>query len=286
MRTITLEELLEAGAHFGHQVTRQNPKAREYIFEERDGIHIIDLAKTKQGLDDAAVFVKQLASKPGATMIILGSKRQAQGIVREEVERAKQEQADGLYSVTNRWIGGILTNFTEVSKNFRRLKQLTSDLESKEKRSQFTKKEISLWERERQKLLVFYGGIFEMTKLPDAVFIVDTHLEKLAVAEALATRITTVGITDTNADPTLINYPIPANDDAVGSVKLIVHQIVDAWCEGAQVAKRANDVKEEVKVVDASKEQGAKKEEQKKETKALEIKVAKKKTPVKKGEAK
>lgn len=248
MRTITLEELLEAGSHFGHQVTRQNPKAREYIFEARDGIHIIDLAKTKEGLDQAALFVKNLASKPGSTMIILGSKRQAQGIIREEVERAQSEQAGGIYSVTNRWIGGILTNFPEVSKNFKRLKQLTSDLQSTEVKAMYTKKEISLWEKERQKLIVFYGGIKDMTAMPGAIFIIDTHLERLAVAEAHAVGVPIVGITDTNADPTFINYPIPANDDAVGSIKLIVHQILDAWIEGAQIAKRLSSSEGSIKL--------------------------------------
>ncbi len=241
MRTISLEELLESGAHFGHQVTRQNPKAREYVFEARDGIHIIDLAKTKQGLDEAAAFVKQLASKPDAGMIILGAKRQAQGIVREEAERAKKEGAEHLYSVTNRWIGGILTNFAEISKNFKRLNQLTADLQDKEKQAGYTKKEISQWDKERQKLIMFYGGIADMTKLPDAVFIIDTHLERLAVDEARDMRIPVVGITDTNADPTIVNYPIPANDDAVGSVQLIVHHIVDAWIEGCKLAKNTKE---------------------------------------------
>ncbi len=232
MKNITLEELLEAGCHFGHQVTRQNPKARDYVFETRDGIHIIDLAKTKEGLDEAAEFVKQLASKPDSAMIILGAKRQAQQVVKEEVERAMTEGANGLYSVTSRWIGGILTNFPEVSKNFRRLKDLSEKLADKKAQAGYTKKEISLWEKERQKLLSFYGGIFELTKLPDAIFVIDSHLEDLAVREANNMRVATVGITDTNADPTVIAHPIPANDDAVGSIKLIVHHIVDAWIEG------------------------------------------------------
>lgn len=240
MRTISLEELLESGAHFGHQVTRQNPKARDFVFEARDGIHIIDLAKTKQGLDEAAVFVKQLASRPGSSMIMLGAKRQAQLIVREEAERARVAGAENLYSVTNRWIGGILTNFTEISKNFRRLNQLTSDLQNKEAREGYTKKEISLWDKERQKLMMFYGGIADMVKVPDAIFVIDTHLERLAVDEARDMGIPTVGITDTNSDPTIVNYPIPANDDAVGSVQLIVHHIVDAWIEGKK--KGAEDV--------------------------------------------
>ncbi len=250
MKNITLEELLEAGCHFGHQVTRQNPKARDYVFETRDGIHIIDLAKTKEGLDEAAEFVKQLASETDSSMIILGAKRQAQQVVREEVERAKTEGVTGLYSVTSRWIGGILTNFPEVSKNFKRLQKLTEKLGDKKAQAGYTKKEISLWEKERQKLLLFYGGIYELTKLPDAIFVIDTHMEDLAVREANNIHIATVGITDTNADPTVIAHPIPANDDAVGSIKLLVHHIVDAWIEGKKgVASSASQEisKKEVK---------------------------------------
>jgi len=261
MRTISLEELLEAGAHFGHQVTRQNPKARDYVFEARDGIHIIDLAKTKQGLDEAAAFVKQLASRPGSSMIMLVAKRQAQMIVREEAERARVAGAENLYSVTNRWIGGILTNFSEISKNFRRLNQLTADLQDKEAREGYTKKEISLWDKERQKLMMFYGGIADMPKVPDAIFVIDTHLERLAVDEARDMGIPTIGITDTNSDPTIVNFPIPANDDAVGSVQLIAHHIVDAWIEGKKKgaediakqsaeAEKANKALEAVKTMD------------------------------------
>lgn len=237
MRNITLEELLEAGCHFGHQVTRQNPKAREYIFEARDNIHIIDLAKTKEGLDEAASYVLNLAKK-GGTMIILGTKRQAESVVRENAQRVKDAGANnGLYFVTNRWVGGLLTNFQEVSKNFKRLKELTEIMNNPSEKAHFTKKELSLLEKERAKLESFYWGVQDMNKIPDAVFIIDTHLEQLAVKEARAMGVTTVGITDTNADPTLIDYPIPANDDAVGSIKLIVDHIVDAWIEGRTASK-------------------------------------------------
>lgn len=231
MRNVTLEELLEAGAHFGHQVTRQNPKARDYVFEARDNIHIIDLAKTKEGLDEAAAFVKSLAAK-GGTMIVLGAKRQAEPVVREQAKRVAEAGIDGLYFVSNRWIGGILTNFPEVSKNFKRLKDLGKFMGTPSEKARFTKKEVSLMEKSRQKLDSFYWGVADMTHIPDAVFIIDTHLEDLAVREAIATKVKTVGITDTNADPTIIDYPIPANDDAVGSVQLIVAHIIDAWIEG------------------------------------------------------
>lgn len=237
MREIVLEELLEAGCHFGHQVTRQNPKAREFIFEARDNIHIIDLVKTKQQLEEAAQFVRDLARREGTSIVVVGTKRQAQNIVLEELKRAHSElagsgQPAGLFYVTNRWIGGILTNFYEVAKNYKKLKELTAKLQDEEEKAKYTKKEIGLWEKERQKLSLFYAGVSDMAKLPNAVFIIDTHLEDLVVREALIMGIPTVGIVDTNADPTIIDYPIPANDDAVGSIKLVAAYIVDAWIEG------------------------------------------------------
>lgn len=235
MRDVTLEELLEAGCHFGHQVTRQNPKARDFIFEARDNIHIIDLVKTKEGLEAAAAFVKVLAAK-GSSLLVLGTKRQAQGIVVEEVKRGAN---GGLFSVTSRWIGGTFTNFEEVKKNFARLKDLEARLANEEERTKYTKKEVGLWERERAKLARFYGGIVDMQALPDAIVIIDTHVEDLAVREARKTGVTTVGIVDTNADPTSIDYPIPANDDAVGSIKLITSYIMDAWIEGRKQASES-----------------------------------------------
>lgn len=240
MKNISLEELLEAGCHFGHQVTRQNPKARDYIFEARDNINIIDLEKTKEGLDEAQAYVAKLAAIPGSMLVILGTKRQAAPIVRSEIERAKKEGADGLFSVTNRWIGGILTNFPEISRNFKRMNELNAILSSNSERTKYTKKELLLFEREKNKLESFYGGISNLDKIPNALFVIDTHLEDLAVREALATNVPIVGITDTNADPTIINHAIPANDDAVGSIQLITSAIVDSWIEGKK--KGAKDV--------------------------------------------
>ncbi|HLD01620.1 MAG TPA: 30S ribosomal protein S2 [Patescibacteria group bacterium] len=265
MRTVTLEELLEAGCHFGHQVTRQNPKARDYVFEARDNIHIIDLAKTKEGLEQAAAFVKSLAAKPDSTMLVLGSKRQAEGVVSSEVKRAKDGSATGLYSVTNRWIGGIFTNFSEVSKNFKRLQDLTSNLQSEEEKAKFTKKEVSLWAKEKQKLESFYGGIVEMRKPPDAIFVIDTHLEQMAVFEARKMGVTTIGITDTNADPELIEYAIPANDDAVGSIELILTYIIDAWIEGRKEAVKKK-VSEESQGTKETKEHPRQEADQKQES--------------------
>ncbi len=247
MRTITLEELLEAGCHFGHQVTRQNPKARDYIFEERDNIHIIDLEKTKEGLEEAGAYVKELA-KNGGTILILGTKRQAQAVLAEEIKKLKDEGVAGISWVTKRWIGGTFTNYAEVSKNFRKLRDLEKRLKDENEKALFTKREIGEWEKERQKLEGFYGGIASIDKVPDAIFVIDTHLEDLAIREALAMNVKSVGITDTNSDPTVVDYPIPANDDAVGSLKLITQYILEAWREGKkQELKNKNKELEEVK---------------------------------------
>jgi small subunit ribosomal protein S2 len=264
MRTISLEELLEAGCHFGHQVSRQNAKAREYIFEARDGIHIIDLEKTKEGLEEAAKFIKDVAKKEG-TLLVLGTKRQAVGVLEEEQKRLQKEGIDGVYFVTKRWIGGTLTNFAEVAKNYKKLKEITAQLKDPQARTKFTKKELSDLEKTRQKLEGFYGGIAEMPANPAAIFIIDTHEEHVAANEALTAGIPTVGITDTNADPTIITYPVPANDDAVGSIKLIADYIFDAWIEGRKAKAAGESEKKEEKP----------KEEKKKEPKASEAEKAK-----------
>lgn len=253
MKEITLEALLEAGCHFGHQVTRQNPKARDYIFEARDNIHIIDLAKTKEGLEEAAQFILTIAKRNG-NIIVVGTKRQAQPIIDEEIRRAEaaitgnqsngEAKTPGLFYVIKRWIGGTLTNLSEVEKNFRKLKDITSRLNSEEEKIKYTKKEIGLWEKERQKLESFYSGIMNMKRQPDAVIIMDTHMEHLAVREARQMNIPIVGITDTNSDPTLIDYPIPANDDAVGSIKIILSQLMDAWIEGKTASEKAKATEE------------------------------------------
>lgn len=256
MREITLEELLEAGCHFGHQVTRSNPKARDFVFEARDNIHIIDLAKTKQGLEEAGVFVKELAER-GGTLLIVATKRQAQGIIQEEIKRVKdlfniegKAENDGLFYVTNRWIGGVLTNLSEVSKNYKKLSDLKERIASAEERAKYTKREVGLWEKEKQRLEALYGGVAELKEKPDALFIIDSHLEDMAVREAANMKVATVAIVDTNADPHVIDYPIPANDDAVGSIKLIAAYIMDAWIEGrknfeAQAQKNAANAAKE-----------------------------------------
>ncbi len=270
MRQITLEELLEAGCHFGHQVTRSNPKARDFIFEARDNIHIIDLAKTKEGLEEAANFIKDLAAK-NRTLVVVGTKRQARTIVEEVLRQAQDQGAgDGLFYITNRWVGGLLTNFAEVSKNFKKYADFVTDLQDDEVKARYTKKEVGGWEKEKNKLENLYGGVAKITKVPDALFIIDSHLENLAVREALMTHVPTVALVDTNADPAIIDYPIPANDDAVGSIKLIVSFIIDAWIEGRKEAVKQKEISE--------KQQVTIQEKAEKETK--EKKVLKKAKPV------
>ncbi|OGH17271.1 MAG: 30S ribosomal protein S2 [Candidatus Levybacteria bacterium RIFCSPHIGHO2_02_FULL_40_18] len=233
MHEITLEELLEAGCHFGHQVNRRNPKADIFIFEARSNIHIINLEKTREGLVAAGKYLLDLSSK-GGYIVFVGTKRQAKEIVKEEVGRAKSLSAKGIFYVTSRWVGGTLTNFSEVAKNFKRLSQLNEFIQNPQQ--EYTKREIVLFTRERDKLKNLYEGISEMDRIPDALVIIGTQHETTAVREAIKNDMTTVGIVDTNADPTVIEYPIPANDDAVGSIKLITSYLVDAWIEGADRA--------------------------------------------------
>ncbi|HEX8966149.1 MAG TPA: 30S ribosomal protein S2 [Patescibacteria group bacterium] len=282
MKEITLEELLEAGCHFGHQVTRQNPKARDFVFESRDNIHIIDLGMTKEGLDEAAAFVLSVAKNNGA-MVVVGSKRQASPIILEEAKKAQEAikakgAAANLYTVTSRWIGGTLTNLPEVIKNFKKLRDLESKLKDDFEKAKYTKKEVGMWEKSRQKLEVFYGGIADMRELPSVLFVVDTHLESLAVAEANKMGIPVVGIVDTNADPSVVDYAIPANDDAVGSLELLIGHIMDAWVEGktgAEPKREKKEVKKEA-VKEETSEVKAEEKEEKPAKKATSARKSKK----------
>ena len=278
MRTISLEELLEAGCHFGHQVSRQNSKAREYIFESRDKIHIIDLEKTKEGLEEAAQYVKEIAQKNGK-LLVLGTKRQAQELLTEEKQRLHKEEVGDVYFVTKRWIGGTLTNFSEVAKNYKKLKDTRDRLKDPKERAKYTKKEMSDLDKSRAKLEGFYGGVLEMTEVPTLMFIIDTHLEHVAASEARRAGVPTVGITDTNADPTMIDYAIPANDDAVGSLKLIINYIFDAWIEGKKKAASTPEKAEVKKEEKPAEKKVEKKTEAKKEEK---VEKKEKATPAKK----
>lgn len=278
MKQATLEELLEAGAHFGHQVTRSNPKARDFVFEARDNIQIIDLIKTKEGLDEATEFVRNLG-KSGGSLLVVGTKRQAREILEQEIKRVKEllvndgkGQEKKLFSITQRWIGGVLTNFNEVSKNFKKLADLIELQTNPEERAKYTKKELGLFDKERVRLESFYKGVLDMTGKPDCVFIIDSHLENLAVRECLAMGVETVAMVDTNADPYVIDHPIPANDDAAGSIKLIVSHVLDAWAEGIQAQKPpAEEKKEAPTTVKAAEKKEAPKKEAKENPKAKKL---------------
>ncbi len=281
MKDITLEELLEAGCHFGHQVTRSNPKARDFVFEARDNIQIIDLAKTKEGLDEAAAFVKKVA-QDGGNILVVATKRQAQPIVIEELERVREvlkptqtDSKESIFAITDKWIGGILTNFTEVSKNFKKLKDLTDLLNSATERAKYTKKELGLFDKERLRLESLYSGISKMEQKPDVMFIIDSHMEYLAVREATSVGVPTVAIVDTNADPTVINYPIPANDDAVGSIRLIAGHILDAWVEGKKEKKEEPKKEEKVEKKAETKKEVKEEKTAKKAAKTKEVKEKK-----------
>ncbi|MDP4126352.1 MAG: 30S ribosomal protein S2 [Bacillota bacterium] len=226
MAVISMKQLLEAGVHFGHQTRRWNPKMARYIFTERNGIYIIDLQKTVKKVDEAFNFVRNLATE-GGTMLFVGTKKQAQESVKDEAERC------GMYFVNERWLGGMLTNFQTIQKRVDRLRVLER-MEAEGVFEVLTKKEVSALRHEMEKLERFLGGIKNMKKLPDALFIVDPRKERIAVAEARRLNIPIVAIVDTNCDPDEIDVVIPANDDAIRAVKLLTSKMADAIIEGQQ----------------------------------------------------
>jgi small subunit ribosomal protein S2 len=225
-----MKELLEAGVHFGHQVRRWNPKMKEYIFGERNGIYIIDLQKTQRMFREAIAFVTNLiAEDKGKTVLFVGTKRQAQDAIREESEKC------GQYYVNQRWLGGLLTNFQTVQKSIKRLKDLES-MQTDGRYEKMTKKERIKLDRERESLNKNLSGIKAMNRLPDAVFIIDVKKEEIAVAEANRLGIPIVAVVDTNCSPEGIDYVIPGNDDALRAVRLFASRIADAIVEGNQIA--------------------------------------------------
>lgn len=231
MVSVTMKELLEAGVHFGHQVKRWNPKMKEYIFGERNGIYIIDLQKTQRMFREALNFVTgQMAEDRGRTVLFVGTKRQAQDAVREESERA------GQYFVNQRWLGGLLTNFQTVQKSIKRLRELEA-MQTDGRYEKLTKKERLKLDREREILERNFSGIKNMTRLPDVIFIIDVRKEEIAVAEANRLGIPVVAVVDTNCSPEGIDYIIPGNDDALRAVRLFASRIADAVIEGNQVSK-------------------------------------------------
>ena len=226
MAVISMKQLLEAGVHFGHQTRRWNPKMAQYIFTERNGIYIIDLQKTVRKIDEAYMFVRDVALE-GKSILFVGTKKQAQESIESEAKRC------GMYYVNNRWLGGTLTNFRTIRTRVDRLNAIDR-MEAEGQFDVLPKKEEAGLLAERDKLQKNLGGIREMRKLPGALFIVDPRKERIAVAEARALGIPIVAIVDTNCDPDEIDYVIPGNDDAIRAVKLIAGKLADAVLEGKQ----------------------------------------------------
>jgi small subunit ribosomal protein S2 len=233
-----LDQLLEAGVHFGHQTRRWNPKMRRYIFAERNGIHIIDLQKTLRQLELAQKIVREAVLR-GENILFVCTKRQLKGIVQAEAERC------GAMYVTERWLGGMLTNFQTVKKQVRRLKDLEAGSEEGGDFQNYTKKEQLMMSRERDKLNKYLSGIKNMGRLPGLLFIVDSKKEKIAVTEANKLQLPIVAIVDTNADPDLISVPIAGNDDAIRSVELITKAIADTIAEARREAPKREESEDE-----------------------------------------
>ena len=234
---ISMKQLLEAGVHFGHQTRRWNPKMKEYIFTERNGIYIIDLQKTVRMVEAAYNAVRQVAAD-GGKILFIGTKKQAQDAVREEAERC------GMYYVNQRWLGGMLTNFETIKRRIARLNEL-EEIEGTEYWSKLTKKEQAQLLHEKEKLEKNLGGIKGMKSLPDMAFVIDPRRERIAVSELRKLGIPIVAIVDTNCDPDEIDYVIPGNDDAIRAVKLLTSKIADAVIEGRQGVDTTATVEEE-----------------------------------------
>jgi small subunit ribosomal protein S2 len=225
MTEVTIKQLLEAGVHFGHQTSRWNPKMKPYIFGARNGIHIIDLQQTVGMLREVCKFGRDLSTQ-GGQFLFVGTKKQAQEVVREEAERC------GMFYVNNRWPGGLLTNFQTVRKSIERLKKLDEMLEAPAVAEALTKKELLGLSRERDKLMAALGGIKTMRKLPDALFVIDTRKEEIAVREATKLGIAVVAPVDTNCDPDVISHKVPGNDDAIRAIRLFTNVVAEAILEG------------------------------------------------------
>ena len=236
LSVISMRALLEAGVHFGHQTRRWNPKMKPYIFQERNGIYIIDLGQTVQRLRETYEAVKQM-SREGKVVLFVGTKKQAQDVVKEEAERA------GTYFINQRWLGGTLTNFSTIQKRIARLREL-ENMKVQGDFDRLPKKEVARLSDEMEKLERFLGGIKDMHRLPDAVFIVDPKKERIAVLEARKLKIPIIAVIDTNCDPDEIDYPIPGNDDAIRAVKLMVSKIADAIIEGRTETESAGETAE------------------------------------------
>ena len=232
MSSISVKELLEAGVHFGHQTKRWNPKMKQYIFGERNGIYIIDLSKTVRLFRQAEQFVADLAAA-GQTLLFVGTKRQAQDAIAEEAERC------GMYYVNQRWLGGLLTNFSTIQRSLGRLQELEA-MVTDGRYDTLSKKEIARLEKEKRKLKKNLDGIRGMSRLPDAMFVVDTRHEQIAVDEARKLKVPVIGIVDTNCDPDQVDFVIPGNDDALRAIRLFAARIADAALAGRGLRESAH----------------------------------------------
>ena len=239
MTPLTMQDLLDAGVHFGHQTRRWNPKMKQYIFGQRNGIYIIDLGRTAELLQKAEEFVTGLAAD-SRTILFVGTKRQAQDLVVEEAQRC------GMYFVNERWLGGLLTNFTTIQRSLDRLRELEA-MAGDGRYDSLSKKEVARLDKEKRKLHRNLDGIRQMNRLPDAVFVIDTRREKIAVHEARKLSIPVIGLVDTNCDPDDVDYVIPGNDDALRSIRLFVTRIADAVISGRGL-RDARDSAEETPV--------------------------------------
>jgi small subunit ribosomal protein S2 len=267
MEEITLQALLEAGCHFGHKAERWHPKAASFIYTKKDGIHIIDLAQTKTGLENAIEYIKTTVAG-GGEVLFVGTKRQARSIIKEEASAA------GAPYFSERWIGGFLTNWEQIRKNIEKIIRMT-DEQASGAWKKFPKHEQSKMSRYLERIKIYYGGVLKLKSVPQAVFIVDVKKEIAAVREAQRCNVPIVAIVDTNSDPTPVTHVIPANDDAVGSVSYIVHAVARAYQEGKDViamredeAKKEEAKKQEAVKAKETKEQNSKKSEKPKKESA------------------
>ncbi len=236
-----MKELLEAGVHFGHQVKRWNPKMKKYIFGERNGIYIIDLQKTVKGLENAYNYIRDVASS-GQEVLFVGTKKQAQDTISEQAERA------GSYFINQRWLGGMLTNYSTIKKSIDKLKKIEA-MKEDGTYELLPKKEVAQLEKERQKLERNLGGIKDMKDIPGALFVIDPRREIISIKEANKLLIPIVAIVDTNCDPDNIDYPIPGNDDAIRAIKLLTSKMADAILEGKEkLAKELEEEEEEAEI--------------------------------------
>ncbi len=279
MTTITMHQLLETGVHFGHQTNRWNPKMKPFIFGERNGIYIIDLRKTMNMFKEACEFVRTECSD-GAAVLFVGTKKQAQQAIREESTRC------GMYHVTHRWLGGMLTNYSTIRKSVERWEKL-EEMKSGDGYRSLTKKEVQRIEKERMKLERNLNGIRYMADLPGVVFVVDIKKEYIAVREAKKLGIPVIAIVDTNCDPNDVDFPIPGNDDAIRAIQLITSKIADAVNEGKEIYRNRVHAEEEVRrkradeerqmkeklAAEAAKKEAEKKEAAKKEAESVKAKA-------------